>query len=197
MRRLGPILLLLVIAVALAGLVYERHLIERRAAESGQGGPSDFIAPGRIRVTDGDTIRITSGTGHSETIRILGIDAPEIRRPGVAGSRDQRFGPEARDFATRAFGAARQVQIRRARRPDRYGRTLAYLFVDGRNYSALLVANHLAEETVSRYGPQGFPAESAEVLDAARRAGTPPFESPTEFRRRHDAPPAGRARAGQ
>ncbi len=183
MRRLGPILLLLVIAVALAGLAVERRRSDQQQAESGSSAAGEYVAPGRIRVTDGDTIRITSGTGPSETIRILGIDAPEIRRRGVDGSMDQPFGPEARDFAARTFGAAKQVHIRRAPRPDRYGRTLAYLFVDHRNYSALIVANHLAEETVSHYGPQGFRAEADEVLEAARKAGKPPFDSPSDFRR--------------
>lgn len=184
MRRLGALLLLLVIAAALAGLVVERRLIEDREAAAVADGGGDFVSPGRIRVTDGDTIRIVSGRGPAESVRILGIDAPEVRRAGVAGSMDQRYGPEARDFAVDVFGRAARVEIRRAKRPDRYGRTLAYLFVDGRNYSVMAIERRLAEETVSRYGPQGFPDEAAAIREAARRAGPPPFESPANFRRR-------------
>jgi len=183
-QRLAPLLLLLVIAAALAGLVVERRLVERREAAAIADGAGEFVAPGRIRVTDGDTIRIVSGRGPAQTVRILGIDAPEVRRSGVAGSMDQRYGPEARAFAAEVFGKATRVQIRRAKRPDRYGRTLAYLFIDGRNYSVMAIERHLAEETVSHYGPQGFPNEAKALREAAERAGRPPFESPANFRRR-------------
>ena len=56
--------------------------------------------------------------------------------------------------------------------------------MDGRNYSVEGVKAHLAYETVSHYGDNGFPEESKAVLSAAETAGKPPFEPPFEFRRR-------------
>jgi micrococcal nuclease len=142
------------------------------------------IDPARVRVDDGDTVAVRWDGGDVEIVRILGIDTPETRHLEHRLPYDQPFGPEARAFAQGAFAAATRVELQRAATLDPYGRTLGYLFLDGRNYSLLVVEARLAEETVSRYGDNGFPQEAAAVQEAARRAGPLPFESPGEFRRR-------------
>ena len=43
----------------------------------------------------------------------------------------------------------------------------------------LVVQAQLAAETVSHYGDNGLPKESAEVLAAAKAAGPVPFEPPS------------------
>ena len=95
----------------------------------------------------------------------------------------QMFGAEARAFAQGAFATATTIELERASTLDPYGRTLGYFLLNGRNYSVLVVRARLAEETVSKYGDNGFPQESAEVAAAAKDAGLP-FESPGDFRRR-------------
>jgi endonuclease YncB( thermonuclease family) len=82
------------------------------------------------------------------------------------------------------FAGARRVELLRASTLDPYGRTLAYVFLDGRNYSTLVITAHLAEETISQFGDNGFPKEAAEVRAAAKSAGPLAFESPTKFRAR-------------
>jgi hypothetical protein len=67
---------------------------------------------------------------------------------------------------------------------DPYGRSLGYLFLDGKNYSALVVSAGLAAESVSFYGDNGLPEPAQEVLDASKKAPPLPFEPPHEFRRR-------------
>jgi endonuclease YncB( thermonuclease family) len=138
----------------------------------------------RIRVKDGDTMHIRWSPRDIEPVRILGIDAPEIRDPSRRRFHDQPHGRDALRFARRAFASARQVEVLRAATLDPYRRTLAYVFLDGRNYSVMLVESHLAYETVSRFGDNGFAREAAAVRSAARRAGPPPFESPRRYRRR-------------
>ena len=79
---------------------------------------------------------------------------------------------------------ASQIELLRAATVDPYGRTLGYLFLNGRSYSALVVEARLAYESVSHYGDNGFSREAAEVLEAAKGAGPLPFEPPWDFRNR-------------
>ena len=80
---------------------------------------------------DGDTC--TSSTG--EKIRLACIDTPELR-----GKRAEPVPAiEARDYL-RELVLGRKVTIRRIT-TDRYGRTVAELFIDGSNVQQQLVAS--------------------------------------------------------
>ena len=149
------------------------------------------VDPRDVWVDDGDTIRIKWPDAPPERVRILGIDAPEVANARYPGRRGQDHGEESRTFARRRILAAGRLELLRAPRPDRYGRTLGYLFVDGSNFSVLSIENHMAESTVDRFGDNGFPDEAAQVREAARKAGPPPFESPRAFRDRTAARKAG------
>ena len=131
-------------------------------------------------------------------MRILGIDTPETRHLEHNLPYAQSFGPEARAFAQGAFAAATQVELVRASTLDPYGRSLGYLFLNGRNYSVLVVQARLSAETVTFYGDNGLPAQAAEVLAAAKAAGPVPFEAPHLFRARmrdaHEVDEGERAR---
>jgi micrococcal nuclease len=142
------------------------------------------VDPARIRVDDGDTVVIRWSTDDLETVRILGIDTPETRHLEHDLPYAQPFGPEARGFALGAFATATQVELLRSRTVDQYGRTLGYLFLNGRNYSVLVVKARLAAESVTFYGDNGLPREATEVLAAAKEAGPLPFEPPHAFRAR-------------
>ncbi len=142
------------------------------------------VEPRQVTVDDGDTVFVRWGQGDLETVRILGIDTPETRHPEHGLPMAQPFGPEARAFAQGAFAVATQVELLRSATLDPYGRTLGYLFLNGQNYSLLVLRARLAEESVTRYGDNGLPQEAAEVLKAAREQGPLPFESPDTFRRR-------------
>ena len=147
----------------------------------GQRVPVDVA---RILVDDGDTVTIDWAKDDKETVRILGIDTPETRHVEHNLPYPQEFGPEARGFALGVFATTTEVQILRAGTLDPYGRTLGYLFVNGKNYSVLVVRARLAIETVSHYGDNGLPKEAADVLAAAKAAGPVPFEPPYAFRAR-------------
>ncbi len=142
------------------------------------------VDPARIQVDDGDTVVVRWSKDDLETVRILGIDTPETRHVEHDLPYAQPFGPEARGFAQGAFAAATEVALLRASTLDPYGRTLGYLFLNGRNYSVLVVQARLAVETVSFYGDNGLPNEAAEVLAAAKAAGPLPFEPPHLYRAR-------------
>jgi micrococcal nuclease len=142
------------------------------------------VDPARVQVDDGDTVVIHWSKDDTETVRILGIDTPETRHLAHDLPYAQPFGPEARGFAQGAFAVATEVQLLRSRTLDPYGRTLGYLFLDGKNYSVLVVGARLSGETVTFYGDNGLPTEAAEVLAAAKSAGPLPFEPPHLFRTR-------------
>jgi endonuclease YncB( thermonuclease family) len=138
----------------------------------------------RVTVDDGDTLFIDWGDKAPEVIRVLGIDCPETQHVEHELPVAQPYGDLARAFAEGVFATATEAQLLRAPMTDPYGRTLGYLFVNGKNYSVLVVQARLAEESVSRYGDNGFPTEAAAVLAAAKAAGPLPFEPPAEFRKR-------------
>ena len=142
------------------------------------------VDPLRIQVDDGDTVVIRWSKDDREIVRILGIDTPETRHLEHNLPYAQSFGPEARAFAQGAFAAATQVELIRASTLDPYGRSLGYLFLNGRNYSVLVVQARLSAETVTFYGDNGLPTQAAEVLAAAKTAGPLAFEPPHLFRAR-------------
>jgi micrococcal nuclease len=197
-RILRRVVLLLILAAIVAGAFHSRRGPRLRFPRAAPWATSRTVRvrpdgtrvpvdPAAIWVDDGDTIRITWPDGSREPVRILGIDAPEVRHKNDPTGEDQPGGPESLAFArSRILGASR-IELVRATHRDRFGRTLGYLFLDGVNYSVLSIENHMAESTIDRFGDSGFPTEAAEVRQSARRAGPPPFESPVRFRDRMGA----------
>jgi len=86
-----------------------------------------------VGVIDGDSLRVMH-EGKAELIRLIGVDCPEKRQP---------FGTRAKEYtSTLAFG--KDVTVRGDKR-DRYGRTLAEIFLpDGRSLNEELVKEGLA-----------------------------------------------------
>ena len=87
------------------------------------------------RVVDGDTIVVVIGDV-TEKVRLIGVDTPETvhpRRPV------ESYGPEASSY-TRLRVEERPVTLEFDQEErDRYGRLLAYVFVDGMFLNADLV----------------------------------------------------------
>jgi micrococcal nuclease len=137
-----------------------------------------------VQVDDGDTVVIRWDGKYEEIVRILGIDTPETRHVEHNLPYAQPFGEEARAFALGAFAAASRIELLRAATLDPFGRTLGYLFIDGRNYSTMIVTARLAAESITAFGDNGFPREAAEVMAAAKAQGPLPFEPPHLFRAR-------------
>jgi endonuclease YncB( thermonuclease family) len=91
-----------------------------------------------IRVADGDTITILHGD-KAERIRLHGIDCPEKKQP---------FGKRAKRF-TSDVTAGKVVEVQ-ALTKDRYGRTVALVWVDGILLDEALIRAGLAR-VYSRY----------------------------------------------
>ncbi|MED0670579.1 thermonuclease family protein [Aneurinibacillus aneurinilyticus] len=94
-----------------------------------------------ISVTDGDTMKVELN-GKKETIRLLLVDTPEVKHPSKPV---QPFGPEASAFAKQILKEGKEVQIEiDVSERDKYGRLLAYLWVDGKMFNEMLLEKGLA-----------------------------------------------------
>lgn len=100
-----------------------------------------------LRVVDGDTIlvRILGAadrpTRRTERVRYIGVDTPESVKPDAAVD---CYGKEAAAY-NRGMVDGRRVRLVPDREPrDRYGRTLAYVYLDDKFVNAELVRNGFA-----------------------------------------------------
>lgn len=98
-----------------------------------------------LRVVDGDTIKVDLN-GATETVRLIGIDAPETVHPTKPV---QCFGPEATAEIRRLLvgGSVRLEEDASQGERDKYGRLLAYVFLpDGTDVDGLMVWEGFARE---------------------------------------------------
>ncbi|MBI4897746.1 MAG: thermonuclease family protein [Actinobacteria bacterium] len=114
------------------------------------GDPADAADERRavvLRVVDGDTIlvRILGAadrpTRRTERVRYIGVDTPESVKPGAPVD---CYGKEAAAF-NRSLVDGRRVRMVPDREPrDRYGRTLAFVYLEDEFVNAELVKNGFA-----------------------------------------------------
>lgn len=97
-----------------------------------------------VSVYDGDTITVDIDLGFSiwikdKSLRLYGLDAPEVR-----GSTRER-GLAVRDWLRAKISQGRAIVIESIKdEPDKYGRYLAVLYVDGVNINQQMLDERLA-----------------------------------------------------
>ena len=124
------------------------------------------------RAVDGDTVKVEV-RGFEDTVRLIGIDTPETKRPGTPV---QCFGPQASAWTARLLPPGREVRL--VTDPtqdtrDRYGRLLAYVYTAGRSGAAGSVNYGLVVAGFARayvYDPSGPFRYASGFLGAERRA---------------------------
>jgi micrococcal nuclease len=147
----------LLLAVALSGCA---------AIDTAQPGPLAQLEVGNhpaagpaglpvtvTRVIDGDTVHVTDPHGNRLKVRLLGIDSSETHDPQTPV---QCWRPEASRFATATLlhQRVRLVGDPTQDARDRFGRTLAYLYLpNGDNYSVLAAARGAARSYVYDHRP--------------------------------------------
>lgn len=95
-----------------------------------------------VKVIDGDTIKIQLPNGNEETVRLLLIDTPETVHPSKPV---QPFGPEASKYTKSLMKAGSKVEVEPGiSERDKYGRLLAYIYVDHKMVNKLLLEKGLA-----------------------------------------------------
>jgi micrococcal nuclease len=111
------------------------------------------------RVVDGDTLVLTDV---DERVRLLGVDTPETVKPNTPV---EPWGPEATAF-TKKFLAGGQARLEfDGPRHDKYGRLLAYVWVEDRMLNEELLRAGLARAELQYHF-------SAEMKARLRRAET-------------------------
>lgn len=100
------------------------------------------------RVVDGDTIKINYN-GKEESVRLIGIDTPESVHPDA--SRNVFNGEIASNY-TKTLLEGKDIELEfDTQKRDRYGRLLAYVYIDGTMVNRLLLKEGYAQ--VSTYPP--------------------------------------------
>lgn len=121
-----------------------------------------------LRVIDGDTIEVLINN-KKETVRLIGIDAPEIKDPRETV---ECFGKEAKEAANQVL---KSEQIVLESDPtqgerDKYGRLLRYVFVDDLNFNKLMISEGYAHEYTYRNNPYKYQTEFIAAEKSARES---------------------------
>jgi micrococcal nuclease len=129
------LLILVVVAVAVLGGRVSIDAIDGLGESDGstsRSAPVGAVLSARVsRVVDGDTLHVRTDDGDDETVRVLGIDTPEVHRPDTpveCGARAASAAMRRRALSGSGRGrAVRLVTDPSQDRRDRYGRLLAYV----------------------------------------------------------------------
>jgi micrococcal nuclease len=145
--------------------------------------PAETVTATVTDVVDGDTVEVRLADGRAETVRLVGVDTPEVRAEnqpgeyeGVPDSADgvdclRRAGREGSAYATARLDGA-EVTLAFDPRTDRrggYGRLLAYVYVDGRNLNHELVAAGHARVYETEFAFRGPFRDSESAAQSAAR----------------------------
>jgi micrococcal nuclease len=122
-----------------------------------------------VAIVDGDTIKVTVD-GHRQTIRLIGIDTPESKRPETP----VECGAKRAAAAMTQLLTNRSVTLRRDPTQDaidRYGRTLAYVDFGGdQDAGETMIRNGWATPYVYQHHPfQRYRAYAAAAASAKTR----------------------------
>ena len=135
------------------------------------------------QVIDGDTIEVQDDAKGALTIRVLGIDTPETKKPGHTVA---CWGPEASSWAQEQLEGERVALVADSTQDatDAYGRTLVYVVKpDGWDYSvestrAGMAKSYVYDSPVTRH-PQIVAAEQ-NAIDSGRGLWGPPCNGNTD-----------------
>ncbi len=126
----------LVFAIAIVSCVSDRVAESPRT----DSAPGARIQVAVVDVTDGDTIRVDLAAGETP-VRLIGIDTPEKDGPYTD---EECFGEQASRYTADALGD-RDVELEfDVQRTDRFGRVLAYIWLDGELFNERILLDGLA-----------------------------------------------------
>lgn len=114
---------------------------EKSTGKSGSKDKKELVDVTLDRAVDGDTIKV-SYNGNVDTVRYLLVDTPETKKPN---SCVQPYGDNASKRNKELVNSGKlQLEFDKGDRRDKYGRLLAYVYVDGKSVEETLLKEGLA-----------------------------------------------------
>ncbi|MCB7159964.1 endonuclease YokF [Bacillus subtilis] len=119
----------------------EKKTEQKEATKSKEKDKKELVEVTLDRAVDGDTIKV-SYNGNVDTVRYLLIDTPETKKPN---SCVQPYGEDASKRNKELVNSGKlQLEFDKGDRRDKYGRLLAYVYVDGKSVQETLLKEGLA-----------------------------------------------------
>lgn len=109
----------------------------------------DNAATSRMRVIDGDTLE---DKREDITYRVVNIDTPETGSRAHCDA-ERALGNRATEMVRAMVTRAQQLELRPTGRTDRYGRTIAFVVIDGADLGETLIAEGVARPWRGRREP--------------------------------------------
>lgn len=117
-----------------------------------------------IRVVDGDTF-VIKYNGKEEKVRLIGVDTPESVHPNE--EKNTQFGEEVSNFSKKMLTGKKVAIELDVEHRDKYGRLLAYVYLDGQMYNKILLEKGYAK--IATYPPNvKYVEEFTEIQKQAR-----------------------------
>ncbi|MDU0153641.1 thermonuclease family protein [Bacillus cabrialesii] len=114
---------------------------EKSTGKSDSKDKKEMVDVTLDRAVDGDTIKV-SYNGNVDTVRYLLIDTPETKKPN---SCVQPYGEDASKRNKELVNSGKlQLKFDKGDRRDKYGRLLAYVYVDGKSVQETLLKEGFA-----------------------------------------------------
>ncbi|WP_342505776.1 thermonuclease family protein [Sporosarcina sp. FSL K6-2383] len=130
----------IVIVVAIAAIYFPELFAEEEEMPSRSG----LIPVELVKTIDGDTIKIKY-EGKEQNVRYLLIDTPETNHAQLG---KQPFGQQAKERNMELMNSGKlEIEFDIGERVDKYGRLLAYIYIDG-----VSIQEKLLEEGLARVG---------------------------------------------
>jgi len=101
-----------------------------------------------VRVVDGDTF-VIEYEGKQEKVRLIGIDTPESVHPDE--EKNTEFGDEVSNYSKNILTGKEVLLEFDVEKRDKYGRLLAYVYLDGQMYNKILLEKGYAK--IATYPP--------------------------------------------
>ncbi|WP_024985216.1 thermonuclease family protein [Brevibacillus borstelensis] len=137
------------------------------ASTSTENNPANISAK-VLEVVDGDTIKVQIN-GKEETVRFLLVDTPETKHPTYG---EQPFGKEASNFVKELLsGKTVELEQDVNNGPDKYGRLLYYVYVDGKSVQEQLLEKGLARVAYVYVPNVKYVDKYHEIQAKAQKAG--------------------------
>ena len=153
------------VAIIAIGLLVFEFIFPEEEAEPSR---PDLIPVELVKTIDGDTIKIVY-EGKEQNVRYLLIDTPETNHPRLG---KQPFGEKAKERNHELMTSGKlEIEFDIGQRTDKYGRLLAYIYIDGESVQEKLLAEGLARVAYV-YPPNTKHLEPYEkVQEKAKKAG--------------------------